>query len=69
VTEIEQRVDPNLLYVLKNKLDAFQVYWQQEVDDFAKVFFKPLDKQKEQDEGMAGAARFYFLIKRLSCLK
>ncbi len=51
-TKVEQRVDPNLLYVLKHKLDAFQIYWRQEVEDFAKVFFKSADKQREQDKGM-----------------
>ena len=51
-TEIEERVEPNLVYTLKNKLDAFQVYWQQEVEDFAKVFFKPAEKQREQDKGL-----------------
>lgn len=51
-TEIEQRVDPHLLYDLKHKLDEFQVYWRQEVEDFAKVFFKPADKQREQDKGL-----------------
>lgn len=54
-TEIEQRVEPNLLYTLKNKLDAFQIYWQQEVDDFAKVFFKPPEKQREADKGLLNA--------------
>ena len=51
-TAVEQRVDPNLLYGLKHKLDGFQVYWQQEVDGFAAVFFKPADKQKESDKGL-----------------
>ena len=51
-TQIEERVDPNLLYTLKNKLDGFQIYWKQEVDDFAKVFFKPVDQQREQDKGL-----------------
>ena len=51
-TEIEERVEPNLLYTLKNKLDAFQIYWHQEVEDFAKVFFKPPEKQREADKGM-----------------
>jgi type I restriction enzyme R subunit len=50
-TQVEERVDPNLLYTLKNKLDAFQIYWKQDVDDFAKVFFKPLELQREQDKG------------------
>lgn len=51
-TEIEERVDPNLLYSLKTKLDSAQVYWQQEVTDFAKIFFKPAEKQREADKGM-----------------
>lgn len=48
-------MEPNLLYTLKNKLDAFQIYWQQEVDDFAKVFFKPAEKQREADKGLLNA--------------
>ena len=51
-TEVEERVDPNLLYTLKHKLDAFQIYWAQEIEDFAKVFFKPLEKQRETDKGL-----------------
>ncbi len=51
-TEIEKRVEPNLLFLLKNKLDGFQIYWLQDVEDFAKVFFKPPEKQREQDKGL-----------------
>lgn len=51
-TEIEERVDPNLVGRLKSKLDDFQIYWQQEVEDFASVFFKPPEKQREQDKGL-----------------
>jgi type I restriction enzyme R subunit len=54
-TEVEQRVDPNLLYTLKNKLDGFQIYWKQQVEDFAKVFFKPPAKQREADKGLLHA--------------
>lgn len=50
-TKVEERVDPNLLYVLRNKLDNFQIYWKQEVEDFAQVFFKPVALQREQDKG------------------
>lgn len=49
-TEVEECVDPNLLYTLKNKLDGFQIYYAQEVLDFARVFFKPAEKQREQDQ-------------------
>lgn len=51
-TEIEQATDPNLLYTLKTRLDDFQIYWKQEIEDFAKVFFKPQQKQREQDKGL-----------------
>jgi type I restriction enzyme R subunit len=51
-TQVEECVDPNLLYTLKNKLDGVQVYYAQEVLDFARVFFKPLAKQREQDQGL-----------------
>lgn len=52
VTEVEQRVEPNQLYTLLHKLDAFQIYWKQEVDDFAQIFFKPVEQQKEADKGL-----------------
>ena len=51
-TRIEDRADPHLLYALKHRLDDFQVYWLQEVDDFAKVFFKPPGQQREADKGL-----------------
>jgi type I restriction enzyme R subunit len=51
-TQVEECVEPNLLYTLKNKLDGFQIYYAQEVIDFAKVFFKPQVKQREQDQAL-----------------
>ena len=42
--------NPNLVYTLKTKLDGFQIYWRQEVEDFAKVFFKPQERQREADK-------------------
>ncbi|WP_046861615.1 type I restriction endonuclease subunit R [Microvirga massiliensis] len=50
--EIDQPTDPNQLYGLKTTLDGFQFYWQQEVEDFARVFFKPEAKQKPSDQGL-----------------
>lgn len=50
-TEIADDVDPNLLYQLKTKLDAVQIFWQSEIDQFAKVFFKPKADQKPSDQG------------------
>lgn len=34
-----------------HKLDGYQVYWKQEVEDFAGVFFKPASQQAEKDKG------------------
>jgi len=38
-TILEETTDPNHLYDLKNKLDAKQVYWQSEIDSFARVYY------------------------------
>lgn len=51
-TEIDAPTDPNQLHALKLKLDAFQFYWRQEVEAFAKVFFKPVEKQRASDQGL-----------------
>lgn len=51
-TTLEEVTDPNLVYDIKTKLDRFQIYWQSEVESFAKVFFKPEFKQKQIDHGM-----------------
>ncbi len=38
-TTLEETTDPNHLYDLKARLDAAQVYWQEEINLFAKVYF------------------------------
>lgn len=48
ITTIEESTDPNLLYDQKNRIDAAQVIWQSEVDNFAKVFFDPKFKTANQ---------------------
>jgi type I restriction enzyme R subunit len=50
-TEIDEPTDPNLLYTLKTNLEGFQYFWQQEVADFAAVFFKPSAQQVPADQG------------------
>ena len=40
LTTLTENTDPNHLYDLKGKLDAANVYYQSEVDAFAKVFYK-----------------------------
>ncbi len=41
LTTMTETTDPNHLYDLKTKLDSGNVYYQSEVDAFAKVFYKP----------------------------
>lgn len=41
LTTMEETTDPNHLYDLKNKTDSSNVYFESEVDAFAKVFYKP----------------------------
>lgn len=41
LTTMTETTDPNHLYDLKGKLDAANVYYQSEVDGFAKVFYRP----------------------------
>ncbi len=41
VTTVTDETDINHLYDLKARLDAFQVYWQDEIDEFANVYFHP----------------------------
>ncbi|MFO0795199.1 MAG: type I restriction endonuclease [Candidatus Brocadiaceae bacterium] len=41
LTAMTETTDPNRLYDLKGKTDAAHVYYQSEVDAFARVFYKP----------------------------
>lgn len=42
MTMMSDTTNPNHLYDLKGKTDAAQVYYQSEVDGFAKIFYKPV---------------------------
>ncbi|MBN1265306.1 MAG: type I restriction endonuclease subunit R [Anaerolineales bacterium] len=47
VTMLEEKTDPNRLYDLETELQAFEIYTDQDVDDFAAVFFassEPMEK-------------------------
>ncbi len=51
VTSVTEETDVNHLYDLKLRLDEFQVYWTQEIEAFAKVYFDPktkLNNSKQQ---------------------
>ena len=41
LTTLTEPTDPNHLYDLKGKMDASKVYFQSEIDAFAKIFYKP----------------------------
>ena len=48
-TQLEAPSEPSLIDSLKHELDEMQVYYQDEVDRFAKVFFLPANQQKEKN--------------------
>lgn len=48
-TELAEASDPAMLEALKHELDAFQVYHWSEVEAFARVFYKPAEKQAAGD--------------------
>jgi type I restriction enzyme R subunit len=51
VTTVTEETDVNHLYDLKARLDQFQVYWTQEIEAFANVYFHPntkLNNPKQQ---------------------
>jgi type I restriction enzyme, R subunit len=48
---VEQQAEPHQLYDLQAKLAAEQVYHGNEVEEFAKVFFKPKKMQTPNDHG------------------
>ncbi len=51
ITTVKEETDVNHLFDLKNRLDEFKIYWQDEIDSFANVYFNPgtkLNNAKEQ---------------------
>ena len=44
VTTTKDDLVINHLYDLKNMLDKFQIYWQNEIDEFANIYFNPATK-------------------------
>jgi len=46
---VGERADPKQLYELQAKLDAYQVYYKSEIEEFCKVFYKPKTKQTASD--------------------
>ncbi len=48
-TVLSEKSDPTLLEKLKFELDSLQVYHWSEVEAFARIFYKPLEKQTKAD--------------------
>jgi type I restriction enzyme R subunit len=48
-TSLQEGSDPQQLETLKHELDAAQVYYDSEIEAFARVFYKPLTKQTAKD--------------------
>jgi len=51
-TDLQTESDPNLLEQWKHDMDELQVYYQEEVHNFAKVFYKPAAKQSAGDHAL-----------------
>jgi type I restriction enzyme R subunit len=54
-TIIGERAEPKQLYDLQAKLDGHQVYYQAEVEEFCKVFYKPRQNQTIADHARMNA--------------
>lgn len=52
VTVLESESDPTRLEELKHELNQMQIYDWKEVEEFAKVFYKPLGQQKRGDHAV-----------------
>jgi type I restriction enzyme, R subunit len=48
-TELAETSDPSMLDRLKHELDEAQVYYWSEVEAFAQVFYKPMERQGASD--------------------
>jgi type I restriction enzyme R subunit len=51
-TTLAESAEPHQLYELQAKLDAMQVYHVSEVEAFARVFYKPKEKQSSADQAL-----------------
>lgn len=51
LTSIKENSDPNHLYDLKSHIDASQIIWQSEVDNFCNVYFKSKKSLTVSEQG------------------
>lgn len=54
-TTVGEQAEPQQLYELQAKLDAQQVYYKAEVEEFSKVFYKPKSLQSPTDHAKMNA--------------
>jgi type I restriction enzyme R subunit len=54
-TAIGEQAQPKQLYELQAKLDAQQIYYKSEVEEFSKVFYKPRQQQLPADHARMNA--------------
>lgn len=54
-TLVGEQVDPRHLYELQARLADYQVYYESEVEEFARVFYKPKVKQTSSDHAKMNA--------------
>jgi type I restriction enzyme R subunit len=54
-TVIGERAEPQQLYELQARLDAQQVYYKAEIEEFCRVFYLPRQKQTPADHGRMNA--------------
>jgi type I restriction enzyme R subunit len=54
-TVVGERAEASQLYEIQAKLDAYQVYFSEEVAEFARVFYKPKEKQSPADHARMNA--------------
>ena len=55
ITKVKEEPAPNHLYDLKAKLDEKQIYWQSEIEAFARVYFRPNSKMTPKAQGELNA--------------
>jgi type I restriction enzyme R subunit len=54
-TAVGERVEAGQLYELQARLDGYQVYFKNEVEEFSRVFYKPREKQTPSDHAKMNA--------------
>jgi type I restriction enzyme R subunit len=54
-TTVDETSDPDHLYDLKTKIDAFRIIWETEIDNFCKIFYKKKEKLEARDHAQLNA--------------